>query len=173
MAPMSDTPPVRSFPPVIADDARVLVLGSMPGHASLTAHRYYAHPRNLFWPIMGALFEAGPALDYDTRLLRLQAAGIALWDVAGECVRPGSLDARIRADTVVPNDIPGLLDAHPGIRRICFNGATAEALFRRHVLPAIPTPPEHVRLPSTSPAHAAMSFDAKLEAWRAGMRLAP
>ena len=98
-------------------------------------------------------------------LRRLQAAGIALWDVAGECVRPGSLDARIRADTVVPNDIPGLLDAHPGIRRICFNGATAEVLFRRHVLPAIPTPPEHVRLPSTSPAHTA-AYPAKLAAWR-------
>ena len=89
---MSDTPPVRSFPPVIADDARVLVLGSMPGHASLTAHRYYAHPRNLFWPIMGALFEAGPALDYDIRLRRLQAAGIALWrsraTAAPLCGRP-------------------------------------------------------------------------------------
>ena len=166
---MSDTPPVRSFPPVIADDARVLVLGSMPGHASLTAHRYYAHPRNLFWPIMGVLFEAGPALDYDIRLRRVQAAGIALWDVAGECVRPGSLDARIRADTLVPNDIPGLLDAHPGIRRICFNGATAEALFRRHVLPKLAPSPQVVRLPSTSPAHASMGFAEKLAAWRAGL----
>ena len=161
------------FPPVEPPRARVLILGTLPGAESLRQGRYYAHPRNLFWPIMGVLFEAGPALDYDIRLRRLQAAGIALWDVAGECVRPGSLDARIRADTVVPNDIPGLLDAHPGIRRICFNGATAEALFRRHVLPAIPMPPEHVRLPSTSPAHAAMSFDAKLEAWRSGMRLPP
>ncbi len=166
---MSDTCPVRSFPPVVAPGARVLVLGSMPGHASLSAQRYYAHPRNLFWPIMGALFEAGPELAYAARLRRLQACGIALWDVAGECVRPGSLDARIRADTVVANDIAGLLDAHPGIQRLCFNGATAETLFRRHVLPTLAAPPECVRLPSTSPAHASMGFAAKLEAWRSGL----
>ena len=164
--------PVRSFPPVVADGARVLVLGSMPGNASLDAQRYYAHPRNLFWPIMGALFDAGPELAYRLRLSRLTAAGVALWDVAGECVRPGSLDARIQPGSVVANDLAGLLQAQPGIRRICFNGATAEALFRRHVSPTLDAPPACIRLPSTSPAHAAMSFDAKLAAWRNGLTIA-
>ena len=164
--------PVRSFPPVVADGAQVLVLGSMPGDASLDAQRYYAHPRNLFWPIMGALFDAGPDLEYDQRLARLTAAGVALWDVAGECVRPGSLDARIQPGSVVANDLAGLLQAQPGIRRICFNGATAEALFRRHVLSTLDAPPACIRLPSTSPAHAAMSFDAKLAAWRNGLTIA-
>ena len=167
----TDAPPapVRSFPPVVRADARVLVLGSMPGDASLAAARYYAHPRNLFWPIMGALAGAAPELDYDTRLKRLQAAGIALWDVIAECVRPGSLDARIRAGSIVVNDLPGLLARHPGIERVCCNGATADALFRRHVLPKLAPSPQVVRLPSTSPAHAAMGFAEKLAAWRAGL----
>ena len=162
-------PVLRSFAPVVGPGARVLVLGSMPGVASLDAGRYYAHPRNLFWPIMGALFDAGPELPYAQRLARLQQAGIALWDVAGECVRPGSLDARIEAGSVVANDIAGLLAAHPGIDRIRFNGSAAQTLFRRHVLPALPRAPDLARLPSTSPAHAALRFDAKLAAWRAGL----
>ncbi|MEN5352062.1 DNA-deoxyinosine glycosylase [Luteimonas sp. TWI165] len=160
---------LRSFAPVVGPGARVLVLGSMPGVASLEASRYYAHPRNLFWPIMGALFDAGPELPYAQRLARLQQAGIALWDVAGECVRPGSLDARIEAGSVVANDIAGLLAAHPGIDRIRFNGSAAQTLFRRHVLPALLRVPDLARLPSTSPAHAALRFDAKLAAWRTGL----
>lgn len=166
---MSAARPVRSFPPVVGDGARVLILGSMPGAASLDAARYYAHPRNLFWPIMGALFDAGPDLDYLERLGRLEAAGVALWDVAAECVRPGSLDARIDAGSVVPNDIAGLLARHARIERICFNGAAAATLFRRHVQPARARWPTCVRLPSTSPAHAAMDRHAKLAAWRAGL----
>lgn len=160
---------VRSFAPIVDARARVLVLGSMPGVASLDAERYYAHPRNLFWPIMDALFGFDAASPYAERLAHLAEAGIALWDVAGECVRPGSLDARIAAGSVVPNDIAGLLARYPGIQRICFNGATAESLFRRHVLPTLDAMPQLVRLPSTSPAHAAMGFDAKLSAWRAGL----
>ena len=160
---------VRSFPPVVDARARVLVLGSMPGVASLDAHRYYAHPRNLFWPILGAIVGFDPALPYDDRIARLGDAGIALWDVAGECVRPGSLDARIEAGSVVPNDIAGLLAAHPGITRVRFNGAAAETLFRRHVLPPLDHVPDLLRLPSTSPAHAAMGFEPKLAAWRAGL----
>ncbi|UNK43693.1 DNA-deoxyinosine glycosylase [Luteimonas sp. S4-F44] len=165
---MSDSV-LRSFAPVVGPGARVLVLGSMPGVASLDAGRYYAHPRNLFWPIMGALFDAGPDLPYAQRLARLRTAGIALWDVAGECVRPGSLDARIEAGSVVANDIAGLLAAHPGIDRIRFNGSAAQTLFRRHVLPTLPHVPDLARLPSTSPAHAALRFDDKLAAWRAGL----
>lgn len=160
---------IRSFAPVVGDHARVLVLGSMPGVASLDADRYYAHPRNLFWPIVGSLLGFDPSLPYNARLARLTACGVALWDVAGECVRPGSLDARIEAGSVVPNDIGGLLTRYPGITRIRFNGAAAEALFRRHVLPTHGSAHDLRRLPSTSPAHASLGFEAKLAAWREGL----
>ncbi|WP_101926959.1 DNA-deoxyinosine glycosylase [Luteimonas rhizosphaerae] len=160
---------VRSFPPIVADGARVLILGSMPGEASLAAGRYYAHPRNLFWPILGALTGAGPEDAYGMRVARLQQAGIALWDVIAECVRPGSLDARIRAGSVVLNPLPAFLARHPSITLVCCNGATADTLFRRHVLPQLATPPTCVRLPSTSPAHAALGLAAKRDAWQAAI----
>ena len=162
-------PRIRSFAPVADARAGVLVLGSMPGVASLDADRYYAHPRNLFWPIVGALFGFDQALPYDARLAQLTDRGLALWDVASECVRPGSLDARIEAGSVVPNDIGGLLARYPGITRVRFNGAAAETLFRRHVLPTLDVAPDLLRLPSTSPAHAALGFEAKLAAWRVGL----
>jgi len=166
-----DAPPVRSFAPAADSRARVLVLGSMPGLASLHAGRYYAHPRNLFWPIVGALFGFDPGLPYAERMRHLGDAGVALWDVIGECVRPGSLDTRIRAASVVPNDVGALLARYPSITRVRFNGVAAETLFRRHVLPTLTSMPDLQRLPSTSPAHAAMNFDAKLVAWRAGLAL--
>lgn len=143
----------------------------MPGVASLDAERYYAHPRNLFWPITGALLGFDPQLPYQQKLAHLTAAGVALWDVVGECVRPGSLDARIDAASVVPNPIAALLAQFPSIMRIRFNGAAAEALFRRHVSPTLPVPVDLLRLPSTSPAHAALGLDAKLAAWRVGLAL--
>ncbi|WP_412556296.1 DNA-deoxyinosine glycosylase [Thauera chlorobenzoica] len=158
---------VRSFAPVFRADARVLVLGSMPGAASLAAAQYYAHPRNAFWSIMGALFGAGPQLPYTDRLERLVAAGVALWDVIGSCARAGSLDSAIAPDSVVPNDFVALFAACPQLSAVFFNGAAAEAAFRRHVQRAAATPPLRLaRLPSTSPAHAARGFEAKLEAWQ-------
>jgi len=160
---------IQGFAPIVEDGARILVLGSMPGVASLDAHRYYAHPRNLFWPIVGAVLGFDPALPYEARLALLTTRGLALWDVVGTCVRPGSLDARIAPDSVVANDIAGLLAAHPGITRIRFNGAAADTLFRRHVLPTLDPLPDLMRLPSTSPAHASMGFEAKLAAWRGGL----
>jgi double-stranded uracil-DNA glycosylase len=157
---------IHSFPPIAAEDARVLVLGSMPGAASLAAGQYYAHSRNLFWPIMGALFDARPELPYVARVERLQAAGVAVWDVLASCVRPGSLDTAIERSSAAPNDFRAFLAAHPGIDRMFFNGTMAEQSFRRLVLPRLPRVPAMQRLPSTSPAHAARSFEEKLRAWR-------
>src|SRR5574343_772220 len=111
---------IRSFPPVAAPDARRLILGSMPGEASLSAGQYYAHPRNAFWRIMGDLLGAGPALPYPARLARLTAAGIALWDVVADCERRGSLDAAIVRESVQANNFRHFFAEHPGIEQIFF-----------------------------------------------------
>jgi hypoxanthine-DNA glycosylase len=163
---------VQGFAPVAGDGARVLVLGSMPGVASLRQAQYYAHPRNAFWPLAARIFGFDPGLDYDGRLRALQANGVALWDVLQACERPGSLDADIRGDTLVPNDFGAFLASQPAILRICFNGAKAAAMFRRHVLPDLPAAPlQFFELPSTSPAHAAASFEQKLAAWEPALRI--
>ncbi|MFY0663504.1 MAG: DNA-deoxyinosine glycosylase [Natronospirillum sp.] len=159
---------VHSFPPIEPPQARVLILGSMPGVASLNAHQYYAHPRNAFWPIMSALFGAGPDLPYDERVAVLQAHGIAVWDVLASCERPGSLDAAITKTSMVPNNFEDFLAHHPQVRHIFFNGGTAEQSFRRQVLPKLDADRLVLqRLPSTSPAHAALSLTQKLAAWSA------
>ena len=157
------------FSPVVAAGARVLVLGSLPGALSLARQEYYAQPQNGFWPIMGDLVGATPALPYARRLERLTASGIALWDVCASGFRPGSLDSAILSASVVPNDFSRFLAEHPGIGLICFNGGKAASLFTRRVLPALPGRlPDITRtvLPSTSPAHAAMRPQEKLRLWR-------
>lgn len=157
----------QCFAPVAAVDARVLILGSVPGQASLQAVQYYAHPRNAFWPIMGELFGAAPECPYPERLQQLKRHGIALWDVLASCSRPGSLDADIDDATIIVNDFAKFFGVHPHIRRIVFNGTMAEHCFRRY---ADPQQSSHIaerwRLPSTSPAHAAMAYRDKLERWR-------
>jgi double-stranded uracil-DNA glycosylase len=158
---------VHSFAPIEDEHAEVLILGSMPGHASLAAGEYYAHARNAFWPIMCELlqFDAGSA--YQLRVRALKSSRIALWDVLQSCTREGSLDARIEADTQIANDFRTFLDAHKRIARVFFNGAKAEACFKRHVPLLIGNGSlDYVRLPSTSPANASMSFENKLEAWK-------
>lgn len=159
-------PRIRCFAPV-ADPAtaHTLILGSMPGEASLQAGQYYAHPRNQFWPIMGALFGAHPSLPYEERLRALSRAGIALWDVLASCTRSGSLDTAIDLCSAQANDFATFLDAHPMIDRVCFNGSLAERRFRLDVMPRVRSL-NTVRLPSTSPAHAALSTAEKLDAWR-------
>ena len=165
---MSSESRLQSFPPVSSPDATVLILGSMPGVASLRAGQYYAHPRNGFWSIMGALTGAGRELPYAERLVRLQAAGVALWDVLQSCVREGSLDTAIDDRSSVPNDFEAFFREHPAIKRVFFNGAKAEQCFRRQVLgrQVIPYGLVLARLPSTSPAHAGMTLENKLEKWR-------
>jgi hypoxanthine-DNA glycosylase len=159
----------QGFPPVARRGARVLILGSLPGQESLRRREYYAQPRNAFWTLMGALVGAGPELPYAERTRRLAAAGIALWDVCASAYRAGSLDAAIDRRSVVANDFAAFLRRHRDIRLLCFNGRTAAALYRRHVLPGLP---EGLRalpvreLPSTSPAHAARSLAEKRRAWQ-------
>lgn len=162
-------PRLHSFPPVSSTDARVLILGSMPGKKSLQQNQYYAHPSNAFWKIMGELVGAHPQLPYPQRLDILKQSGIALWDVLASCERASSLDAHIRNESA--NDFASFFAQHPHIKQVFFNGSKAEQCFRKfvlgkQVLPAL----EYCRLPSTSPAHAGMCYADKLEAWGAIMR---
>lgn len=154
----------QSFQPIVSEKSRVLILGSMPGSASLKVGQYYAQPRNTFWRIMGELFGAGPQLPYEQRVDRLRHAGIALWDSLHSCVRPGSLDASITEEEA--NDFADFFVKYPRINHIYFNGAKAEETFLRHVLPSLPDDQHaRARLPSTSAAHASMAFEAKVRAW--------
>jgi len=146
-----------------------LVLGSLPGPVSLRERQYYAQPRNAFWGIMGVLFGAGPGLPYEERLQVLVRRHVALWDVCASAHRPGALDAAIRRASVVPNDFAAFFAAQPELRLVCFNGQAAAELYRRRVLPGLPAVLRSLHykaLPSTSPAHAAMSFEQQLERWR-------
>jgi double-stranded uracil-DNA glycosylase len=148
--------------------ARVLVLGSLPGPASLRERQYYAQPRNAFWRIMGTLFGASPDILHEQRLELLRRHRVALWDVCASAHRPGALDASIRWASVVPNDFAAFFAAHRELRLVCFNGRVAAELYRRRVLPGLAQNLSELRyetLPSTSPAHAGVSFEHKLERW--------
>ena len=158
-----------SFPAVARSDARVLLLGSMPGRASLDAGEYYAHPANLFWSFMQELLGV-TAIAYVDRVTLLLKNQIALWDVAGYCERDGSLDSAISINSVIANDFPALFLRCPDIQTVCFNGLKAQQLYRRLVrqLPAMQRfSPEYILLPSTSPANASFSRLEKFERWMA------
>jgi len=160
---------LQGFAPIADRHATLLILGSMPGAASLAAKRYYAHPRNAFWPMLEAVWGIAATLDYTARTRAVRAAGIAIWDVLASCRRSSSLDADIETDTIVVNDFAGFFRRHPHIRLIAFNGATAQTLYRRHVLPTLPEALRQMaalRMPSTSPAHAALSPQRKVQQWR-------
>lgn len=160
---------VRSFPPLAYSSARVLILGSMPGVASLQKNEYYAHPRNAFWPIMDELFGCGVDVPYAQRVAHLQQYGIAVWDVLQCCVREGSLDSDIARASEQANDLPGLFRAHPQLHSVFFNGSKVQQVFRKHLEEDVTREFPHLvlsRLPSTSPAHAGMSLAEKMRAWR-------
>lgn len=164
---------LQAFAPVARANAHTLILGSMPGAASLAASEYYAHPRNRFWPIVGELLGFDARAPYAERIDALTTRGYALWDVLGACRRSGSLDTAIESDSMEINDFPKFLAAHPQLGRVLFNGSFAATLFRRRVVPLLG---EHAarlqltRLPSTSPAHAGMTAEAKRAAWAAILR---
>ncbi|MBI1731599.1 MAG: DNA-deoxyinosine glycosylase [Gammaproteobacteria bacterium] len=158
---------IQSFAPIAGAAAHTLILGSMPSRASLQENRYYAHPRNAFWPILRELLNVGKDASYASGVRAMRAAGIALWDVIHACARKGSLDSLILPGSVTINDFTSFFRSHRRIARVFFNGGTAELLFRRHVLHRLDYPPSQlIRLPSTSPANAVLSLDRKLEAWR-------
>jgi TDG/mug DNA glycosylase family protein len=159
---------IHSFAPIEDTTAKILILGSMPGKESLKAWQYYAHARNAFWPIMVDLVGAKPALPYESRTKKLKVAGIALWDVLASCIRHSSLDADIDINSIVSNDFEAFLSTHPKVTYIFFNGAMAEKCFHKYAKLTLESRVLHYqRLPSTSPANASMSYNQKLNAWKA------
>jgi len=162
---------VRSFDPIAGKNAEILVLGSMPGRASLAAGEYYAHSQNAFWRIISELLQFGAIAPYKSRVQALKSARIAVWDVLQSCVRQGSLDTMIERDSEIANDFQEFFRAHGKITHVFFNGAKAEASFRRHVAGTMDSVAiRFSRLPSTSPANASVPYSRKLEAWRAILR---
>ena len=159
---------VQSFEPVIGRRPRVIILGSMPGVASLEAVQYYAHPRNAFWSIIADLFAIDQQASYAERIRQVTVLPLILWDTLQSCHRPGSLDSNIDTGSAQANDFPALLRQFPEIRAIVFNGTASEKYFRKLVVPILPavTDIELLRMPSTSPANAGMNFEQKLAAWR-------
>lgn len=151
----------RSLPPVVRSDARLLVLGSLPGDRSLAEARYYAHPQNQFWQLMSPVIGRDLlALDYSAKLAALAQARVGLWDVVGAARRPGSTDAAILNISV--NDVAGLIATLPDLRAVAFNGGTALKHGRRLIGPSFAG--AIVALPSSSPLHT-IGRAAKQPAW--------
>ena len=153
----------RNFEPVYTPQARVLIVGSMPGVKSLEAQQYYAHPRNAFWPILFDVFGRERTQDYEEKKALIRENGLALWDAAALCEREGSLDSDMR--DIVYSDFDSLYARCPQIHTVLCNGTAAHTLFLksgaaggRRVL----------RMPSTSPAYT-MAYAKKLEVWRAAV----
>ncbi|MEO6076015.1 MAG: DNA-deoxyinosine glycosylase [Dokdonella sp.] len=161
---------VSSFPPLVADGCRVLILGSMPGVRSRERSEYYAHPGNLFWPLMGELYGAGRDLPYADRVSRLHSRRVGVWDVLAECDRPGSLDGSIVSDTEIANDIDGLLRLHADISVVALNGGKAQQSYSRHIEPHLDeTTRRRLRvlsMPSTSAANARIPLAIKRAQWQ-------
>jgi len=166
------------FPPIAGRSPRVLILGTLPSVASIEKQQYYGHPQNAFWKIMYALLAGRD--DGDTRVLEvayaertalLKRSGIAVWDVLGQSVRPGSMDADIDWSTAEPNPLADFLASRPGIALVCFNGREAGKLFTRFVdTSALTRDIDYAALPSTSPAYAAMPLAEKTRRWRAALK---
>ncbi len=161
---------LNGLAPLVSFDTQLLILGSFPSAASLAAQQYYGHPRNQFWPILQAIWPACARLagadSYENRSKWLLSKRLGLWDVYAACERQGSLDSRIRQPVL--NDFAQLRRSCPGLRAIAHNGGESfrhAGLVQLSGLPGLPSLPSH-RLPSTSPANAAWSFERKLAAWR-------
>ena len=159
----------QCFPPIAKRDAELLILGSLPGRKSLEMQQYYAHPQNAFWRIITQILGAEWPVPYTRRVKLLTENRIALWDVLAAAERPGSLDSSIVHASALANDFVAFYRTHPQIRSVFFNGRKAEELYGRFVLPGLSSEFDKLRyvsMPSTSPAHAGMTFAKKLERWR-------
>lgn len=153
---------LEGLAPVVSARTRLLVLGSFPGVASLQAGQYYAHPRNQFWRLLGAIWGLDlAAMSYADRLQVVRQRRLGIWDVYACCRREGSLDTAI--EDAVPNDLPGLAATLQALRAIAHNGGESARAMRVTRTLGVPVR----RLPSTSPANASWSFERKLGAWRA------
>ena len=153
--------------PVIASNSRLVILGSFPGVASLQAQQYYGHPRNNFWPLVGALLDVDlAALPYAQRLAQIRQRGLGLWDVYASCRREGSLDSAIQE--AVLNDLASLKRRAPTLQLVAHNGGESARAMRHTLALGLPV----LQLPSSSPANASWSFDRKLAAWRAAFQQA-
>jgi len=160
----------KGLAPVSRRDARVLILGSMPGSRSLAEQQYYAHPRNSFWRIIMPLLGGSDSAGYTVRLQALRRHHIALWDVVGECNRAGSLDQSIDPQSIVVNDFETFFATHRRIEAVLLNGGLAARLFRRHVQQLLSAETPGLALPSTSPANARYRLNEKEAAWRLALR---
>ncbi len=152
-----------SFAPLVDDNCKILILGSMPGVASLEAQQYYAHKQNRFWKLMALLLGEDMPLDYEAKKAMLLAHHIALWDTLGYCEREGSLDSDIKNE--VPNDILQLLDQYPHITTVICNGGKAGAAFKKYFAKEIPAHIAVHYLHSTSPANARMRLEDLAVEW--------
>ena len=154
------------FPPIASPSALALILGSLPGRLSLQRSEYYANPNNAFWKIVTTQIPDLPC-EYSLRVAALITQNIALWDVLAAATRSGSLDADI-SDDAIPNNFRALFHGHPHIQLIAFNGSTAAKLYDQHVIPNLTSTQQtiaRVLLPSTSGAHARLSFSEKAKRW--------
>lgn len=154
------------FSPIAKPNATILILGSMPGQKSLDENQYYAHPRNSFWLIMCQLFNADKDLSYEQRKQLLHNNKVAVWDVLKSCYRQGSLDSDIDTSTIETNNFKSFFKTHSRIKAVFFNGTKSEQLFNKEVFKSMESSAlKYHKLPSTSPAHAAMTIEEKILKW--------
>ncbi len=160
---------IHSFPHISNKDSRILILGSMPGKESLAKNEYYAHPRNSFWKIMKEILNFPEEATYSARKKILLGNKIALWDVLQTCTRKSSLDSDIIESTIICNDFKKFYRSRPKIKNVFFNGKKVEAVYMKYVYPNMPDSLRqkiYTGLPSTSPANARYTLNAKIKAWR-------
>lgn len=158
-----------SFSAIATIDAKILILGSMPGEESLKQQRYYAHPRNAFWYIMSHVLGFDNNTPYDAKINHLKARNIALWDVLKHCQRSGSLDSSIQSSSIEINNFKEFFHHHTSIQHLFFNGAKAEQEYKKRVIPTLQnrySTLQYQKFTSTSPAMAALTKEEKLNEWR-------
>lgn len=158
----------QCFSPIASKNAKILILGSMPGDLSLKKQQYYAHPRNAFWGIIQCYLGYSHLFNYEQQVEQIKKHGIALWDVMQSCKRQGSLDANIDNKSIVVNEFAEFFQRYSNISLLLFNGAKAELEYKKRVLPLLAKDlrqHELIRMPSTSPAMASLTMKQKQQIW--------